>query len=347
MRCSRWRLERYDRRQFVNHIEAIAMDRLTAMQVFVEIAERASLTDAADGLGMSRAMVSRYLESLEQWLGVRLFHRTTRRVSLTDAGAEALERCRQVLDMTRDVQAVAGVRQAEPRGRLRITASASFAQAHLAKAMVDFLALHPHTEIELLAMERAVNLVEERIDLAVRIGNRLDDGLVARPLGVCRSVICATPTYLARHGTPATPEALREHRCITHAFVGRSEYHLRRGGQSIRVPVRGVLQSNETAVTLQAALEHAGIALLPTYFVHEHLADGRLVRLLPEHEPETLGIHAVYLSRAHQPLLLRLMLEFLVERFGGEVAPWDRALATSAAPAPAPSAARPRARRRA
>lgn len=309
------------------------MDRLTAMQVFVEAAERASLTEAATALDMSRAMTSRYLEWLEKWLGVRLLHRTTRRISLTDAGAEALQRCKQVLDLTHDVQAVAGARRAEPKGKLRITASTSFAQAHLTTAIVDFLALYPQTEIELIALERTVNLVDERIDLAVRIGNRLDDTLVTRPLGVCRSVICASPAYLAKHGVPTKPGQLPQHRCITHTSVGRTEYLLRRGKESVRVPVRSVLQSNETAVTRQATLDGAGIALLPTYFVSSELAGGKLVRLLPDYEPEPLGIHAVYLSRVHQSLLLRLMLDFLVERYSGTVAPWDRQIAAIRAPA--------------
>jgi DNA-binding transcriptional LysR family regulator len=290
---------------------------------------------------MSRAMASRYLEWLERWLGARLLHRTTRRISLTDAGAEALHRCKQVLEITHDVKAVAGARRLEPTGKLRITASTSFAQAHLTTAIVDFLALYPQTEIELLALERTVNLVDERIDLAVRIGNRVDDMLVARPLGVCRSVICASPKYLDKHGVPTTPDQLSQHRFITHVTVGRTEYILRRGKERVRVPVRGVLQSNETAVTRQASLDGGGIALLPTYFVSSDLVRGKLIRLLPDYEPEPLGIHAVYLSRVHQPLLLRLMLDFLVKRYSGEVAPWDEEIAAVKAPS-----SRPRSKRR-
>ena len=316
------------------------MDRFTAMQVFVEAAERASLTEAASVLDMSRAMASRYLEWFEKWLGVRLLHRTTRRISLTEAGVEALQRCKQVLDITQDVQALAGARGVEPKGKLRITASTSFAQAHLTSAIVDFLALHPKTEIELMAVERTVNLVDERIDLAVRIGNRLDETLVARPLGVCKSVICASPAYLAKHGVPTTPEQLLQHRCVTHTSVGRTEYVLQRGKESVRVPVRSVLQSNETAITRQAALDGAGIALLPTYFVSSELAEGQLVRLLPDYEPERLGIHAVYLSRVHQPLLLRLMLDFLAKRYSDEVAPWDRTIAAIKLPSPKPQSRR-------
>jgi DNA-binding transcriptional LysR family regulator len=305
------------------------MDRIRAMQVFTEVADRGSLTAAADALEMSRAMVSRYLESLETWLGARLLHRTTRRVSLTDAGAEALQRCRQVLELANDVQAAAGARSAAPTGKLRITTSNSFAQAHLAAAVAEFLQQHPATQVELIALERAVNLVEERIDLAIRIGNQLDDTLLARRIAVCRSVVCAAPAYLAANKRPRAPEQLRDHRCLTHAHVGRTEWRLQRGGQTVKVPVTGPLQSNEVAVIRQAALDGLGIALLPTYFISDDLAQGRLVRLLPGYEPETLGIHALYLSRQHQPLLLRAMVDFLAARFSGEVAPWDRVASAS------------------
>jgi DNA-binding transcriptional LysR family regulator len=302
------------------------MDRIRAMQVFTEVAERGSLTDAGNALEMSRAMVSRYLESLETWLGARLLHRTTRRVSLTDAGAEALQRCRQMLDLADDVQAAAGARSAAPSGTLRMTTSNSFAQAHLTEAVSDFLKLHPNVQVELIALERAVNLVDERIDLAIRISNQLDDTMVARRLADCRSVVCAAPAYLTEHGTPKTPDQLRAHRCITHAHVGRTDWRLQRAGQTVKIPVRGPLQSNEVAVIRQAALEGLGIVQLPTYFISADLEQGRLVRLFSKYEPEVLGIHAIYLSRRHQPLLLRSMLDFLVERFGGDVAPWDRAI---------------------
>ena len=298
------------------------------MQVFAEVADRASLTEAGDALDMSRAMVSRYLESLERWLGVRVLHRTTRRVSLTDAGEEALPRCRQMIELSRDIQSVASARRAAPGGKLRITTSASFAAAYLAEAVTEFLSQYPQTQVELIALDRTVNLVEERIDLAVRIGNVLDDALVARKLGVCRSVVCASPAYIALNGKPSVPDDLRRHRCITHAYVGRTEFRLQRNGQTLRIPVRGQLQSNEAAATRRAALAGAGIAMLPTYFVSAELASGELVRLLPDCEPEPLGIHAVYLSRQHQPRLLRMMVDFLADRMSGDVAPWDRVVAS-------------------
>lgn len=299
------------------------MDQLSAIRSFVEIVDQGSLTRAADNLDLSRAMVSRHLESLERWLGARLLHRTTRRVSLSAAGEEALPRLRQMLELAADLQAMAGVRRSEATGKLRVTTSLSFALSVLTQALVDFQSRHPRIEVDLLTVDRAVDLVSERIDLAVRITNRLDDGVVARRLATCRSVLCAAPGYLAARGTPTTPAELRVHNCITHAFGTRAEYRLGHADRVLTQAVRGSLSGNETAVVKQAALAGAGIAMLPTYFVGEELRCGTLVQVLPAYEPETLGIHAVFLSRQHQPLPLKLLVDFLAERFGGKVAPWD------------------------
>ena len=313
------------------------MDHLSAIRTFVEIADQGSLTAAAEGLDLSRAMVSRHLEGLERWLGARLLHRTTRRVSLSEAGQEVLPRLRQMLELASDAQAVTGARRTEPAGKLRVTTSLSFAVAALAPAIVKFQAQFPRIEVELLTLDRSVDLVGERIDLAVRITNRLDDGVVARRLASCRSVLCASPAYLKRRGRPERPEDLKAHECITHAFGTRAEYRLREAGKLSTVTVKGALSSNETLVLRQAALAGAGVAMLPTYFVGADLERGDLVRLLPAYEPEPLGIHAVYLSRRHQLQPLELLINFLADRFGGDVAPWDR-------PAPV-VAARRRARR--
>lgn len=302
------------------------MDQLSAIRSFVEIADQGSLTRAAESLDLSRAMVSRHLESLERWLGARLLHRTTRRVSLSAAGEEALPRLRQMLELAADLQAVSGARRAEPTGKLRITTSLSFAMACLTQAIVDFQRQHPRITVDLMTVDRAVDLVAERIDLAVRITNRLDDGVVARKLASCRSVLCAAPAYLAQHGQPLRAADLALHACITHAFGSRAEYRLAHAGRVLVQAVAGSLSGNETAVVRQAALAGAGIAMLPTYFVREELARGTLVRVLPDHEPEPLGIHAVYLSRQHQPRPLSLLIEFLAQRFSGETAPWDSLL---------------------
>lgn len=300
------------------------MDRLAAMKVFVETVERGSLTAAADALDMSRAMASRHLEALEQWLGARLLHRTTRRIGLSDAGEQALPRCREMIELAEEVHALSGRSGREAAGKLRLTTSPSFAEAHLTAALVDFQAQYPNVQLELFVVDRAVNLAEERIDLAVRISNSIDAGLVARRIASCRSVLCASPAYQQRHGLPSRPEELKAHRCVTHSAGVLSEYRLRRDGRTTTVAVHGSLTSNETAVVRSAVLAGAGIAMLPTYYVGDDLAAGKLVRVLPEHEPEPLNIHAVYLSRRHQPKPLRLLIEFLADRFAGDVAPWDR-----------------------
>jgi DNA-binding transcriptional LysR family regulator len=269
-------------------------------------------------------MVSRYLASMEAWLGVRLLHRTTRRISLTEAGQAALPTCRQLLDLAEDVQHQASEVSRVPAGRLRITCSASFAEAQLAPALADFQRLHPQVSFSLLAVDRSVDLAAERIDLAVRITNSLEPTMVARRLAICRSVLCAAPAYLQVHGEPRSTESLQAHRCVTHAIVGAAQFRFRRERELIEVPVAECLSTNDTAVLRSAVLEGTGIGILPSYFVGEYLRQGRLVRVLPELEPETLGVHAILLSRHHQPLGLRLLVDFLAQRFGGETPPWDR-----------------------
>ncbi|ABM32392.1 LysR family transcriptional regulator [Paracidovorax citrulli] len=300
------------------------MDRLTAMRVFVEVVDRGSVSAAAEAMDMSRAMASRYLEGLENWLGARLLHRTTRRITLTDAGQTSLVTCREMLVLANDVMAQAGQGSTQAHGRLRLTSSSSFAMAQLTGAVVDFQALHPKVDIDLVMVDRTVDLVQERIDLAVRLSNAVDPVLVARRLASCYSVLCASPAYLERAGAPKTPEDLQVHQCILHNAGFAPEYRLRRAGEWTTVAVRGAITANETSVVRAAALAGAGIAMLPTYFVGDSLADGTLRKVLPEYALEPLDIQAVYLSRRHQPLPLRLLIDFLADRFGGEVAPWDR-----------------------
>ncbi|WP_018609984.1 LysR family transcriptional regulator [Uliginosibacterium gangwonense] len=305
------------------------MDRLTAVRVFVEVADLGGLTPAAERLDMSTAMVSRYLAAIEEWFGARLLHRTTRKVSLTDAGFAALPACRQMLDIAEEAQHIAAERSREPAGVLRVTSSGSFADAQLTSALVDFQQQHPQVEVMLSVGDRAADLVGERVDLAVRITNTLDPTMITRPLALCRSVLCASPAYLQRHGSPRSVEDLHNYRCIAHAFGIGKQYRFTRGQETIEVPVNWSFHTNETAVLRRAVLSGAGIGMLPTYYVGGDLQQGDLIQILPAEEPEILGIHAIYLSRQHQPLALRLLVDFLAERFGGPVPIWDLALSLS------------------
>jgi len=306
------------------------MDRLMAMQVFVAVVDGGSLSAAAGQLDLSRPMVSRYVAELEDWVGARLLHRTTRRLSLTPAGNEILPRCRQMLEFSDDMRHALDTPDETPRGLLRITASTSFAQTQLIQAVVDYGRRYPGVAVDLLALDRTVNLVEERIDLAIRMTNRLEPNLIARPLGVCRSIICAAPDYLAHHGTPRKVEELALHNCLTHSYVGRSLWQFdpkkatgkggktRTAAQSQSVAVGGSISANEVTVLLQAVLAGVGIGHMPAYAVAPLVASGRLVQLLPDFEPLQLGMYGVYASRKHMPATLRTMLDFLAQRFAGQ-----------------------------
>lgn len=292
------------------------MDRLTAAEVFVQIAERGSMAAAAQALDMSRAMVTRYLAQMEQWTGARLLHRTTRRLSLTPAGEQTLARCRQLLEIADEV-AVTETDGAEPvRGLLRVACSQSLAQMVLAGVVHRFLQQHPQAAIDLRIDARAVNLVEERIDLAIRITNDLDPNLIARRLGECDSVVCAAPAYVAAHGQPLRPADLALHRCLTYAYFSRSLWEFTDAeGEPLSVPVGGSLSANESQVLLAAAVEGTGISMQPAYAAAPLLASGALVQLLPGYRPQSLGIHAIFATRRQMAPVLRAMVDALAAHF--------------------------------
>ena len=292
------------------------------MRVFTTVVDLGSQSAAADHLDQSRPVVSRYLAELEEWVGARLMHRTTRKLSLTAAGFETLPRCRQLLELADDLQATVSVPGDAPRGLLRISVSTSFGQAQLACAVTDYVRLNPQVSIDLQMLDRTVNLVDERIDLAIRTSNDLDPNLIARKLTVCRSVLCASPAYLREHPAPQQVEELSRHNCLTHSYYGKSLWHFTRGGEDVAVPVQGNISANEASTLLSATLAGAGVSLLPTYQAGIHVQQGTLVRLLPQAEPRVLNIYAVYASRKHMPATLRSLLDFLAERFTEEPA-WD------------------------
>ena len=298
------------------------MDRLAAMKVFVEVARCGSFTAAAEHLDMSRVMVTRHVAALESWLQTRLLQRSTRRISLTEAGEVFLTQSRQMLELSADMLERSGERDRAPRGQLRVTSSMSFGMAHLAAAIAEYLALYPEVSVDLLMVDRAVNLIEDRVDLAVRISGELDPNLVARRIAPCRSVVCAAPAYLARCGTPQRPADLARHNCLTYSRFGKSEWRFRSGADETSVPVGGNLSANEATVLTQAARVGAGIALQPTYLAGPLIRSGELVRLLPDWQPPDLTIWGVYLSRQHVPATLRTLLDFLVQRFAGQPH-WD------------------------
>ncbi|MDQ1814055.1 LysR family transcriptional regulator [Massilia sp. CCM 9210] len=295
------------------------MDRITAMRVFVEVAGSGSFSASADKLDMSRAMVTRYVSEMEKWLGTRLLQRTTRRVTLTDAGETCLRRSQQMLSLSENMEEETAS-SGELRGLLRVTCSLSFGHAQLAQALVRFTARHPRLKIDLNLNEGALNLVEARIDLAIRISGEPSPLLIARPLAQCDSLLVASPAYLAAHGAPATPQELEQHRCLSHANVGRSIWSFARDGEAVQVGVISYFSANDATALLASAVAGGGIAMLPTYLVNPVVASGELVRVLPQWRVPALTIYAIYPSRRQLSPAVRALLDFLVQHFA--VLPW-------------------------
>lgn len=282
------------------------MDRIVAAQVFVTIAERGSLSGAAESLDMSRAMVTRYLAEMEGWSGARLFHRTTRRINLTVAGEATLMRCREMLALAEQMPMVGDTEVDDPRGILRIVASGSR----------DRLFAPLPADCDRPADRQPGG---ESGGRAHRSGNPHHQPTRSRrdrpsfgqlPLGGC-----ASPAYLKEHGTPKRAEDLALHNCLTYTYFGKSLWNFERAGKTISVPVSGNLSANESVVLLQAAVEGAGIAMQPVFSAAPLIASGHLAALLPNDTPQTMGIHGLYTSRRHQPAIMRTMLDFLVKWF--------------------------------
>lgn len=291
------------------------MDKLRAMAAFVRIVDGGSLTAAADALGTSPTSVVRTLAALEAALGVRLLNRSTRRIALTEEGREYLERSRRILSEVDDAEAALSARQARPTGRLGITAPVMFGRLHVAPVVTDFLAAHPGVQVDLLLLDRVVDLLDEGMDLAVRIGPLPDSSLVARPLGETRRMVCASPAYLAERGEPRQPGELADHECVRFtALEGGSEWAFEALGRPLRVPVRGVLTTNQVEAALDACAKGLGCGRFLGYQAAAMLREGRLVRVLRDFEPQPAPVHLV---TPHSRLLssrLRAFTDWAVPR---------------------------------
>ncbi|MDX7986745.1 LysR family transcriptional regulator [Xenorhabdus sp. 12] len=291
------------------------MDRITAAQVFVTIVEQGSLIAAAERLDMSRAMVSRYLAEMEKWAGIRLLHRTTRKISLTSAGESVYPRCLKLIELAEAMPVQQSLEAQTLRGSLRVSCSQSLGMSALAVAIPEFMRIYPQIAVNLQMNNKVVNLIEERVDLAIRITNNLEPNLIARPLSTCHSIICAAPSYLAKQASPKNPEDLASHNCLTYNFFGKSLWVFEKQDEYYSVPVSGTLSANESTVLMEAALQGAGIAMQPYYSVASYLMSGQLVELLPDYQPQAMGIYGIYASRQNMPATLRVLLDFLVNWF--------------------------------
>jgi len=287
------------------------MDRFETITAFVAVCDAGSLTGAARKLGLSPSVMSRHIAALEARLGTRLFHRTTRSISLTDAGGRFLARARRVLADLEEAEAAAQDEKAGPRGRLSVTAPVIFGRLHVAPMLARFVERYPQVTIDLTLSDRFVNLVEEGLDLAVRIGHLPDSQLIARRLGETRRALVASPVYLARAGIPLHPDELMKFSIVAFAPAAQPHHWSFAKDLEVRVEPRFIVNNGDAAISW--ALGGAGIARVLYYQVRDAIKDGRLVEVLQGFAPEPMPIHALYPTARLLPGKVRAFLDLIVE----------------------------------
>lgn len=304
------------------------MADLAGISVFAAVARLGGFTAAAKTLGLSKSTVSKQIARLENRLGARLLNRTTRRLSLTEIGAAYYERCRRIVEEAEEAELAVTQLHAEPMGTLRINAPVSFGLLHIAPLLPEFMARHPALHVAIEVNDRRVDLIEDGLDVAIRIGDLADSSLVARRLAPCHFAVVASPDYWAHNGIPEHPSELARHNCLNYTLRERPDtWRFQDPGAAqtpVDVTVSGTLSANNGDLLLAAALAGTGIYLCPTFFCGEHLAEGRLQRALVNYPLPAAGIHAVWPPNRHLSAKVRAFVDFLVERLGPEPY-WDAA----------------------
>ncbi len=305
------------------------LDRLTGLEVFAKAAAAGSFSAAGRALGMSQTMVTKHMAALEARLGVKLFHRSTRKLSITDAGRSYLESSERILAEIDAADSAVAADRIEPKGLLRLSAPVSFGARQIAPLMPEFARRFPLVTVELGLNDRLVDLADEGWDLAIRIGSLADSSLIARRIAPCRTVLCAAPAYLATRGTPHTVASLAEHNCLGYTLsrlAGADRWAFGARGE-VTAQVSGNLRANNGDALLAAAVAGQGVIYQPSFVVAEQLRAGTLVSIaLDQPTFEFAGIYAVYLPDRHPAAKLRAFIDFIATRFAPEP-PWDREIA--------------------
>jgi DNA-binding transcriptional LysR family regulator len=291
------------------------MDKLLAMKTFVRIVETGSLTAAADTLDTSLPTVVRTLAALERDLGVSLLKRTTRRLHLTDEGTQYLERCRDILSALQEAEDNLVARRTEPMGKLSITASALFGRRYVAPIVFDFLRRYPKVNANVLFVDRVVNLIEEGMDVAIRIAHLKDSSLVAVSVGRVRRVVCASEEYLSRHGVPQVPEDIRKHICVRHmGLAPRNEWSFRVGNRHLSIPITSAITCNEIDSAVNACIDGLGLGMFLSYMVAPSRKAGQLRYVLEKFETEPTPVQVIYSSSKLLSNRVRLFVDDCVSK---------------------------------
>ncbi|WP_298771121.1 LysR family transcriptional regulator [uncultured Shewanella sp.] len=288
------------------------MNTFAAIPVFVTVVEMGSFSKAAKRLGSSKSAVSKRITQLETSLGIRLLHRTTRRLSLTQAGQTYYDGVSEALALANDAKDAVTQQQTQPKGHLRINAPMAFGRLHLAPLIPQFLKDNPLISIEMIMDDKVLDMVEHQFDLAIRIGKLPDSSLIAKKLAPCYSILCASPQYLEQHGVPNTPKALLQHNCLFYSyFQAGSEWQFQGEGEKVSIQPKGNYQVNNSEALYQALLAGTGICQMPLFIVEQALKTGQLVPLLTEYSLPKHGIYAVYSTRRHIPSKVSTFINFM------------------------------------
>ncbi len=303
------------------------MDRFADIEALVAVVESGTFSAAGERLGVAKSVISRRVSQLEQRLGSRLLHRTTRRLSVTDAGRNFYQRAVQILADLDEAEQGVSAESAELRGTLKLAAPLSFGLAHLASALTDFLDQHPAIEVNLDLNDRNINLVEEGFDLAVRIGELQDSTLVARRLGTSRMVTCASRAYLERHGEPLHPNDLQRHIGLQYSNISYKQHwqFVTRDGETLQAQPQIRIRANNGEALACAAVAGMGITTGPTFILGQYLREGKLHRILMDYRRPSIGIFAVTPPGRLLPQRVQRFIEFLSSRFGDQPY-WDENL---------------------
>ncbi|MCS0629621.1 LysR family transcriptional regulator [Telluria mixta] len=298
------------------------MDRLEAMSILLAVVDAGSLSAAARRLGMPLPTVSRKVAELEAHLRARLLHRTTRQLSLTEAGAAYVAACRRILDDVGEAERIATGEYGAPKGELAVTAPIVFGRLHIVPVVAEFLAQYPEIRIKLLLTDRVVHLMEEQIDVALRIGKLPDSTLMASQVGAVRTVVCASPAYLAQRGVPAGPAALTAHDCIGFDVLeSRRAWVFGDGRSTVSVPVIPRLEVNTAEAAIAAATLGVGLIRVLSYQVAEAVGNGALDVVLQDDEPAPLPVSLVHKGQTPLPRKLRVFLDFAAPRLRARITP--------------------------
>lgn len=295
------------------------MDRFDNMNTFIRVVELGSISGAANKMGVAKSAVSRRLKELEEHLGVELFHRTTRRMNLTDSGRAYYDRCVRILEDVTEAELAISQQHGELQGRLKVAMPLSFGLMHLSPAINDFLTAHPHIEFDLDFNDRNVDIMQEGFDLAIRIGKLQDSSLIARRLAPIEILLCASPVYLERKGIPQFPEDLTQHHCLAYSLLPDydSWQFLDANNEYQKVKIRPTLKSNNGEQLRDAALAGLGIVLQPSFILYKEIERGDLVPLLSNYQIPALDAFAIYPQTRHLSQRVRAFVDFLANRFEG------------------------------